>query len=171
MKNYEINEDTLAIISNYPNTKIYEGNKSYLIKDNTLNIIKKSCEYFGSTFEGRRRGTRILTGYSTKSPIIIEESKDIIFFPTSSPRSKNCSWISLNNVKDYRKIDKNTEIVMKIQSVKPEGGYNDFLSVHVDDVVGHEYIWKYQLEKIEDIAENNGQKSERYYYKIVEETI
>lgn len=55
MKNYEINEDTLAIISNYPNTKIYEGNKSYLIKDNTLNIIKKSCEYFGSTFEGRRR--------------------------------------------------------------------------------------------------------------------
>ena len=34
MKNYEINEDTLAIISNYPNTKIYEGNKSYLIKDN-----------------------------------------------------------------------------------------------------------------------------------------
>ena len=107
---------TLAIISNYSNTKIYEGNKSYLIKDNTLNIIKKSCEYFGSTFEGRRRGTRILTGYSTKSPIIIEESKDIIFFPTSSPRSKNCSWISLNNVKDYRKIDKNTEIIFKNMS-------------------------------------------------------
>ena len=116
MKNYEINEDTLAIISNYPNTKIYEGNKSYLIKDNTLNIIKKSCEYFGSTFEGRRRGTQILTGYSTKSPIIIEESKDIIFFPTSSPRSKNCSWISLNNVNDYRKIDKNTEIIFKNMS-------------------------------------------------------
>ena len=120
MKNYEINEDTLAIISNYPNTKIYEGNKSYLIKDNinqtVQEVLEHSCEYFGSTFEGRRRGTRILTGYSTKSPIIIEESKDIIFFPTSSPRSKNCSWISLNNVKDYRKIDKNTEIIFKNMS-------------------------------------------------------
>ena len=116
MKNYEINEETLAIISHYPNARIYEGTKSYLIKDNTYNIIKKSCEYFGSTFEGRRRGTKILTGYATKSPIIIEESRDIIFFPTSSPRSKECSWISLNNVNDYRKRDNSTEIIFKNKS-------------------------------------------------------
>ena len=69
------------------------------------------------------------------------------------------------------KIDRNTEIVMSIKSVKKDGGYNEFLSVQADDVVGHEYIWKYQLKEIEGIAENNGRKSERYYYKIIEETI
>ena len=69
------------------------------------------------------------------------------------------------------KIDKGSEIVMSIKSAKPSGGYNDFLSVRVDDVVGHEYIWKYQLEKIEDISKNDGRMLDRYYYKIVEETI
>lgn len=69
------------------------------------------------------------------------------------------------------KIDKGSEIVMSIKSAKPGGGYNDFLSVRVDDVVGHEYIWKYQLEKIEDISKNDGRMLDRYYYKIVEETI
>lgn len=70
------------------------------------------------------------------------------------------------------KIDKDSEIVMRIKSVKQDGGYNDILSVRVDDVVGHEYFWKYQLKKIEDIVvENNDKKSDRYYYEIVEETI
>lgn len=69
------------------------------------------------------------------------------------------------------KIDRNTEIVMSIKSVKKDGGYNEFLSVQADDVVGHEYIWKYQLKEIEGIAENNGRKSERYYYKIIETSV
>ena len=111
MKNYEINEDTLAIISNYPNTKIYEGNKSYLIKDNTLNIIKKSCEYFGSSYLGRHEGTKSLIGVSHKSPIIIEESREIIFFPTNSPRIYECAWISLKNLQNYKKGKDNTTII------------------------------------------------------------
>ena len=33
----------------------------------------------------------------------IEETNEIIFFPTESSKSANCIWISLNNIKSYEK--------------------------------------------------------------------
>ena len=66
-----------------------------------MNIIKRSCEYFGSSYNGRHEGTKKLIGISHKAPIIIEESKNLIYFPTSSPRLLDCVWIGLNNIKDY----------------------------------------------------------------------
>ena len=47
-----------------------------------------------------------MIGGTYKLPIVIEESRDIIFFPTSSPRLNECCWISLNNLVDYEKADK-----------------------------------------------------------------
>lgn len=69
------------------------------------------------------------------------------------------------------KIDKEAEMVMNIKSVNQKGGYNDILMVHAGDVVGHEYIWKYKLEVLNDIVEANGKKPHKYYYKMVEETV
>lgn len=51
-----------------------------------------------------------ILGISHKAPIIVEESRGIIFFPTASPRLATCSWISLNNIKDYAKYNKKTII-------------------------------------------------------------
>ena len=48
-----------------------------------------------------------MIGTSIKAPVIIEESKNIIFFPTSSPRNNICNWISYNNLIKYEKIDNN----------------------------------------------------------------
>ena len=42
--------------------------------------------------------------------MIIEETSDMIFFPTNSPRLKKCSWISLKNIKDYSKDGKYCKI-------------------------------------------------------------
>ena len=54
-------------------------------------------------------------GITHKSPIIIEESREIIFFPTSSPRLNNCSWISLNNIKNFIKNNEKTKIIFDNQ--------------------------------------------------------
>ena len=105
---YEINNNTIALIFSNNGTKVYEVDKELFI-NNILpnNIIKFSCEYFGSSYEGRVKGTNCLTGLTHKVPIIIEESNEIIFFPTSSSRLNNCSWIRSKYIKNYAKSAEN----------------------------------------------------------------
>ncbi len=104
--NYEINKSTLAIIPLNENlSKIYEHNNILTINKSVSDIINYSCKYFGSSYNGRYEGSKNLLGVSYKLPIIIEETNEIIFFPTSSPRFNNCSWISLKNINDYSKKD------------------------------------------------------------------
>lgn len=104
IENYEINKSTLAIVPINENlSKIYEEEESYVIKKSVSNIINSSCKYFGSSYTGRYEGSKSLLGMSYKLPIIIEETQEIIFFPTSSPRFNNCSWISLKNINNYEK--------------------------------------------------------------------
>ena len=114
MKEYEINEDTLALISLNDKTKVFETDKTFLVNKEISTIMEDSCEYFGSSLSGRQKGTEKLIGVSYKAPIIVEESKNIIFFPTSSPRSKDCNWISLNNLERY--YTKNKKIVIEFKN-------------------------------------------------------
>lgn len=113
MENYEINEETLALIPYDKGTMIYEYNKQIFINKDANDIIYNSCEYFGSTYEGRRIGTIRLTGMTHKLPVIIEESRRIIFFPTSSPRLNKCTWLSLRNIKNIEKFENKTKIIFK----------------------------------------------------------
>lgn len=114
MDKYEINKSTLAIIPISKNcSKVIEQENDYIINNSTTNIIDHSCKFFGSSYNGRYEGTKNLVGFNYKSPIIIEESKEIIFFPTSSPRFDNCSWISLNNIEKYIKKENISSIYFK----------------------------------------------------------
>lgn len=100
MKNYQINDSTLALIPiGKSKTIIYEDHDSYIIDEKISKIMDQNCQYYGSTIDGRIKGTYSLTGYTYKAPIIVSEDKNIIFFPTCSPRLKECSWICLNNIK------------------------------------------------------------------------
>ena len=68
--------------------------------------MEHSCEYFGSSYEGRKDGTRKLLGITHKSPIIVEESRKMIFFPTISPEKEDCIWINLEKIENYYRLDK-----------------------------------------------------------------
>lgn len=104
MSEYEINIDTQAIIPLGPEkSRVIEGNRSFIVNQPALKIIDKSCRFFGSSYQGRFLGTKNLIGISHKAPIIIEETREIIFFPTNSPRQDNCAWISLKHVEGYKK--------------------------------------------------------------------
>ena len=105
--NYEINDETQLIMPIGKNSsKVIEVEDEYFIKENTLNILEHSCEYFGSSLEGRKEGTKKLLGITHKSPIIVEESRKIIFFPTTSPDKDNCIWINLDKIEKYYKSGK-----------------------------------------------------------------
>lgn len=118
MKNYEINNNTMALIFNNYKTIIYEKNCRYIVDDLPNKIIKRSCEFFGSSYKGRVEGTKFLMGINYKSPLIIEESNEIIFFPTASPRINECSWIRNKYILNYRRFAKNKCELMFINGEK-----------------------------------------------------
>lgn len=114
MQSYEINEETIAIIPiEKEKSKIIEMDQEFIVAEPPIKIIENSCKYFGSSYQGRFIGTKNLTGITHKSPIIIEESREIIFFPTTSPRLEECFWISHKQIKEYKKKNYNTIIIFK----------------------------------------------------------
>lgn len=115
--NYEITYDTQAIVPiNSTKSKAIENSNEYIINDNVLSILEHSCEYFGSSYNGRKEGTKKLLGITHKSPIIVEESRKIIFFPTTSPENMDCIWINLEKIDNYYRLDK------KMSAIKFKNG-------------------------------------------------
>lgn len=106
---YEINLATNVIISfNNSISKVFENDSELLVRSFSFDIVKNSCLFFGSSYEGRAYYTSSMLGYKMKLPIIVEESSPIIFFPTCSPKKNNCIWISYKNLLKYCKKNKNT---------------------------------------------------------------
>ena len=114
MKDYEFNKETLAIIPiGDKKSKVIEKNGTYIINSRPNKVMDTSCKYYGSSINGRQKGTTNLTGISYKAPIIVQEEGNIIFFPTTSPRLKKCCWVSLNNIESYYyDFEKNTCIII-----------------------------------------------------------
>lgn len=122
LQEYEINSSTLAVLPVDEGTsKILEEEGEYYVKRAAIDIIDDSCKYFGSSLKGRNEGTKNLIGGNYKLPVVIEESRNIIFFPTSSPRLDDCAWISLNNLDNYFKQDKKGFIKFKNGSILNAG--------------------------------------------------
>lgn len=101
MENYEINSNTVALYAMGDKTRVYEEDTNFIVNQSANKIMEESCKYFGSSLEGRKNGTKNLIGVSYKAPIIVEESSNIIFFPTSSPRLSDCSWLRLSSINRY----------------------------------------------------------------------
>lgn len=110
---YEINRNTQAILPIDINcSKVIENGREYVIENNTFEIMEHSCEYFGSSYEGRKEGTKKLLGLTHKVPIIVEESQKIIFFPTTSCEREECIWINLNLIDKYYSKNKKESIIL-----------------------------------------------------------
>ncbi len=111
---YEVTSATNAIIAiNETLSRVIEKEREFFINKSTINIIEESCKYYGCTYDGRCEGTKNLLNYSYKLPIMIEESKSLIFFPTASPKYAKCSWISLHEIDKFYKQKEGTKILFK----------------------------------------------------------
>lgn len=109
VEEYEINPFTMIIIPEEYGSRIYsrviELEEEYLSPFRPIDIVKKSCKYFGSSYEGRKEGTKQLTGITHKTPIIIDPISSIYFMPTSSPTKPDCIWVSHEHVLFHKKVD------------------------------------------------------------------
>lgn len=106
-ESYEINSSTLVLIPlSVKETKVIEVDDEFTVNDKCVKLVDRSCRFFGSSLIGRQEGSKSLLNVSIKVPIIVEESRNILFFPTNSPREESCMWVSYNNLLKYIKIDK-----------------------------------------------------------------
>ena len=114
MNNYEINEDTYAIISDdIGKTKIIEKENDYIINNDAYKVMDESCKYYGSSYKGRLEAAKILLNCSYKLPILVEESSVLIFFPIKSSLLDDCCWINLNSIYNIEKVDNKSQITFK----------------------------------------------------------
>ena len=120
MKKYNITDNTLAILPmGDKNSLVYEVDKMLVINNKPNNIIKYNCEIDGSSYDIRVNYYRNITGNMYKSPILVKNRNNLVFFPTCSPRIKNVSWLnikSINNV--YLNEDNNSSVIELINGDK-----------------------------------------------------
>jgi len=106
---YEIDLSTLMLIGlDDVSTKVVTTDNEFIIKESCKKIIDNSCKYFGSSLVDRIKATNRLVKMASKTPIVVEESRNIIFFPLKSTREKNNIWISFNNLDTYTKDNNKT---------------------------------------------------------------
>lgn len=149
MNSYEINSETQAIIPiGDDKSKIIESGRTLIVNQSPMKIIDSSCKYFGSSYQGRFIGTKNLIGVSHKAPIIIEETKEIIFFPTNSPRLDNCAWLSLKHLQNYKKSNNNSVITFN-------SGYLLNLDISYGSL-DNQVLRATRLESVLRLRKNNG---------------
>ena len=109
---YEINDETLAILPfDEGKTRVIEKRDEYVVNETPYEVMEYSCNYFGSSFDGRLVGSKNILGSVYKIPIIVEESQNLIFFPTKALASESNSWISYKNIKSIEKYGRKSRII------------------------------------------------------------
>ena len=115
-KNYIINQETMSLFPavdewNQSKTIVIEEKGIMMVDQKPLDIIKESCSYFASSYEGRRKGTYARINVTRMAPILINDGQVIIFFPLMSPENIKCSWLSHQHIKKWWKVKNGTKVL------------------------------------------------------------
>lgn len=104
-----INGKTLIIYYDNFNTIMINTDGKIIINGNFIrSILNKSCIFYGSSLNGRLKGSKDLLKCRYKLPIIISESNRLIFFPVN-----NYFWINFNMIESFEKKENHTIITFK----------------------------------------------------------
>ena len=141
---YEIDISTLMLIGIDENsTRVITYDEDFIVYNNSRNIINDSCNYFGSSLSERVNATNRLVNMRSKSPIVVEESRNIIFFPLKSVREKVNIWVSFSNLDKYEKNGKNTVFYFK-NNKKIEIKFSYYI---IDNQVTRSLMLDYEINK------------------------
>lgn len=141
---YEIDLSTVMLIGidDYK-TKVITLDGEFMVDSDSKKIVDNSCKFFGSCLVDRVNMTRRLVNIKSKAPIVIEESRNIIFFPLKSIRDKCNIWISFNNLEKYVKFGNKTTFVFK----NKKQVIIDFSYYIIDNQVTRSLMLDYELKK------------------------
>lgn len=104
-----ISGKTLIIYCDNFNTVVINTDGKIIINGNFIrSILNKSCIFYGSSLNGRLKGSKDLLKCRYKLPIIISESNRLIFFPVNK-----YFWINFNMIESFEKKENHTIITFK----------------------------------------------------------
>lgn len=73
---------------------VLEGGETITLKIGVVKLLDKICNVYGNTYDGRRNAIRKALGIVQKIPILINASKQEIFFPIFNLRKDVNYWIN-----------------------------------------------------------------------------
>ena len=104
-----ISGKTLINYYNNFNTVMINTDGKIIINGNFIrSLLNKSCIFYGSSLNGRLKGSKDLLKCRYKLPIIISESNRLIFFPVNK-----YFWINFNMIESFEKKENHTIITFK----------------------------------------------------------
>ena len=141
---YEIDLSTVMLIGiDEYKTRVLTLDNEFILDIDSKKIIDNSFKFFGSSLTDRVNMTKRLINIKSKSPIVIEESRDIIFFPLKSVREKCNIWISFNNLDKYVKNGDKTTFIFK----NNKRVVIDFSYYIIDNQITRSLMLDYELKK------------------------
>lgn len=81
-------------------TMVQEGKKTFYVSKSPKRILEETMKYYGFTLEGAINGAKAVLGNYHMVPIVISAPLNMYWFPTQSPSSDHCVWISLIHIED-----------------------------------------------------------------------
>lgn len=108
VNNYIIHFETQAIMEtrkgNFRTEIIEKDGVTFSLKS-PLAILSSSTRENGLTLEGSFEIAKKILKTNSKLPASISPFAGIYFFPTTSPRNKDCIWFSFYQIKDYKEVN------------------------------------------------------------------
>ena len=105
--NYQVTSKTLALIPYNRKTKIIEEQDSFFINVSLQHILITNCYLNNTSYSELLSKCSSILNTKAKVPLLFGQNKNLILFPTHSPRNKECKWLVLNNILNYHQyLDK-----------------------------------------------------------------
>lgn len=132
-ESYELSSNIVLIRSiNQKESEIVNLNGSFSIPYSIKTILDKNCKLFGSSLNGRIESSKEWLGYDYKLPIIIDEIRNLVLFPTRSIDSPKNIWFSYNAIDDYNYKKDGIEIILKNgKKIKIKESFNVFENQYI----------------------------------------
>lgn len=110
---YIINKNTYFIVKKERKIEITEKENFFQFEEHFNKFLTENCNYYGSSYEGRKESSKYLLQLRSKVPIILNERKNIVLFSISSDRNRDNIWFVYNNILTYKKIKEYVEVTFK----------------------------------------------------------
>lgn len=95
---------TMALFPHYTNTghlqcTVIGAFGENIVEKSPLTVLNESCEYYGSSFEGRLKSAQQILKRQKNLPIMVSITLEYCMIPLGSPLKKDTAWVSFRYIK------------------------------------------------------------------------
>ena len=92
-------------------TEILEKDHLFLVGMSPTDLMDANLNYYGSSLKGASDGASMILDGVSVTPILVNERRDIYWFPSKSPSKEDCVWFALHHIKHYHSLGERKTMV------------------------------------------------------------